>query len=73
MKRLEKEWLKMWAMIEPHGAHETQRIETRRAFYAGAHTMLSLLTENVSEGDDLIEKLDEEIGAFFAEVKAGRA
>lgn len=64
----------MWAgymkdVIPPH-ATEMQRIETKRAFYAGAHAVLgvSVIAANTmgeEEGTAALQSLADEVGDFI--------
>ena len=40
LKTIEEEWAGFSAMILPKGCSETQRVEMRKAFYAGAMSIL---------------------------------
>lgn len=64
-------WASYEAQVIPANAHETQRVETRRAFYAGAHGVLQLLNsvaETLSDDDGaaVIQQVHDEIAAFVA-------
>ena len=78
---IEEEWLEFSLMVMPPNAPAVQRIEMRRAFYAGAHALLCLMQQKVSAGTDdpteadldMMQGLSDELAAFNAEVAAGRA
>ncbi len=79
MKHIELMWHSYRQMI-PAEASLSQHIETRRAFYAGAKALQSIMLNQTSdepemtEADErLIEGLDAELQAFADEIKAGRA
>jgi len=60
------------ARVGLSAAPETQKREMKKAFYAGAHTILSLLfSPNVNEEDlaTLLEKLKEEASEHTKESK----
>lgn len=52
---LAEEWQSYSDRIVPKDAHEIQRIETKRAFYAGATRMFMVMTEGLDGGDDATE------------------
>lgn len=70
-KRIQEEWEKFHDRVMPLGAGEIQRRETRRAFFAGAAALFSILNRNVEGGsgeptademavmDDLSEEIQE--------------
>lgn len=77
---LAQEWDQFARTILPKGAPEVQRVETRRAFYAGAGAMFGLLTGGLDadhEPTDLdvayVESLSVEIQAFAAALARGEA
>lgn len=51
-------------------ASDLQRLECRRAFFAGAQTLLAALHNADAQK---VNSLADEIEAFFAEVQAGRS
>lgn len=70
------------AILEPLGLEEsdTQFIECRRAFYAGCHAMLALISRESERFDDderraamQVEAMHQEIVAFFKAVREGKA
>ena len=79
MSTMAEQWAAYEAQVLPSTAGETQRIETRRGFYAGAQALLSLINrvsiDDVSEdqGAAMIERLHQELLAFSRDVLAGRA
>lgn len=81
MPIIEEGWKQYEADIIPADAPEVQRIESRRAFYAGAFVTFTCLLENMSPGpgeltesdDKLMEGVKDEIEHFYAELAAGRA
>ena len=77
---IEDGWKEYEADIIPADAPEVQRVESRRAFYAGAFVLFQGMLNNVSHGpghsdadDRLMEGLKDELEHFYAELKAGRA
>jgi hypothetical protein len=75
---IEKAWLSYHSAVIPRDAPEVQIVESRRAFYAGAHSLLTTILgilepgAEATEGDlrtmDLIQA---ELLRFNAQVKAG--
>lgn len=77
---LAQEWDQFARNILPPNASEVQRVETRRAFYAGAATMFGLMTGGLDadhEPTDLdvayVESLNQEIAAFSRDLAEGNA
>lgn len=76
---MKSEWESFEKVGVPRNAHETQRLETRRAFYAGALSMLSLVQRTgdpgVSEEDGvaILNAISGELLAFNEELRKGRA
>jgi hypothetical protein len=73
-------WAQIDAMVFDDGVTRDVKTQTRRVFYAGAHSILDILMagpepENkVTEGDvDRTEALSEELRRFGEDVEAGRA
>ena len=72
-------WVSYMDEVIPHNAPPVQIQECKRAFYAGAQALLTLVTDlgedNVSEdaGVLLLEAMHVEMRAFLKDVKAGRA
>lgn len=73
-------WLQYEHRVLAPGAPPVQRIETRRAFYAGAHALLGALLTNVSDEEEmtitdeaLIPSLQDDINRFLAAVMTGEA
>lgn len=79
MRTIADQWASYEAEVLPATAGETQRIETRRGFYAGAQALLALINsvsiDDVSEdqGAAMIEQLHQELMAFSRDVQARRA
>ena len=70
-RTLSDEWGDFSKAILPAGASEIQRVETRRAFYAGASSMLALISDGLDadkEATELdvqyVDSLAEKIVAF---------
>ena len=77
---LATEWASYEAACIPATADDTQRIESRRAFYAGARSLFTLLILGVSTATEetpgdvaLMATVEDELAAFNEAVKAGRA
>jgi hypothetical protein len=67
------------AVLDPIGAGAVQRWETRVGFYAGASSILSIIMDHLTPGDDVeksdIDKLDalvKELDEFTAQMKVHR-
>jgi len=80
MRKLADEWSDYENSILSAHAGQTQRIETRRAFYAGAHSILMGLLDAASEsgnsddiGATMLENLHRECRIFVLDVAEGRA
>jgi hypothetical protein len=82
MKRryIQEQWNDYLTRVLPKDASAIQRQETKRAFYAGAHSILMGVVAAVSPGDEptdadiqILEDIQAEAEAFAADVKAGRA
>jgi hypothetical protein len=69
MKRLEAEWQSYKTVVIPVDAPEIQFRESKKAFYAGARSLLSLLVSK--ESPNLISELDSELNEFLSLVKKG--
>lgn len=75
---LDAQWKQYLEMVVPTNAHESQVIETRRAFHAGATAMLRILRRvgepDISEGEGMKWLVDiaHEIADFAEAVKDGR-
>ncbi len=71
---VDHEWQDYWRAVEPKNAGETQRVETKKAFFAGAHALLQLImgkldpgTEEATDSDlKFMSELDAELQAFGA-------
>lgn len=72
--RLKREWVSFANAVIPHGAPLVQRREMRRAFYAGAQTMLTLCAAlgaeeySEQEGAQVLEELTQELQKFLSRV-----
>ncbi len=78
MKRFEAAWRSYRAAVLPHGVSAVQKIECRRAFYAGAwafHTETDKLMgpeESPTESEVMaLGAMVAELEAFARDVKAG--
>ena len=77
---IQEQWNSYLAAVVPCNASETQRRETKRAFYAGAHGIiaaimvaLSKVEETTEEDYQIMEDIQAEAEAFVVELRAGRA
>ena len=75
MTPIKDAWDKFNRMVVPRIAGATQRDETRKAFYAGASLCFKIVTNGVSEGEEirpedleLLHDIAAEVNAFDAEV-----
>jgi hypothetical protein len=79
MKTIAAEWREYNTTVLPSDAGAVQRRETRRAFYAGAHCMLTLIariteaTPDENTGGMMIEALNQELQRFNRAVLEGHA
>jgi hypothetical protein len=79
MKKLSELWQSYAANMLPPSASDTQRRETRRAFYAGALSIFNVIVENLTEDPEpqeedvrMLETLEEELSAFAQAVRDGK-
>lgn len=76
---MKAEWESFEAAVMPRDAGQVQRQEMRRAFYAGAWSMLCAVRDigddGVSEADGVVtlEAMRRELEAFQFLIKKGRA
>jgi hypothetical protein len=79
MKTMAEQWASYERDVVPDTAGPIQRIESARAFYAGAQALLDLISglgvDDISDdqGAAMIESLHQELKAFADDVQAGRA
>jgi hypothetical protein len=80
MGRIANEWAVFAERILPANAPSVQKIETKRAYYAGAFTILGLLTDIVGPDEEPtdaevaeLEAIHEECRRFFKDVERGKA
>ena len=80
MRTIAQQWTTFEATVLPAAAGRVQRMETRRAFYAGFHAALMCGVEMADEsGDDdvagvaMMQALHQECSAFARDVAAGKA
>lgn len=74
---IEKGWRSYRDQVVPNGAPPVQLQETRRAFFAGAKALLSVLTNDVTPlsddaGVQVLEAIDKEFNEFRDDVLGGR-
>ncbi len=74
-KPIEHGWEGFAAAVLPANASDVQRIEMRKAFFAGAAYLFTLQMQGVSDGDDVtsgdeqfMRRIDEELRAFGKEL-----
>jgi hypothetical protein len=77
---VESEWRSYLESVIPKDAPRVQVVESRRAFYAGAHSLLSLLARRLGPGAEptqadlaLMDQIKAELDAFNASVASGGA
>lgn len=81
MKRIAREWESYQQKVLPPDAGPVQIQECRRAFYAGARSLFTLLAVGVSPGmdeptaDDLnmMQEISDELDEFLGAVVSGRS
>lgn len=79
MKTVAEQWKSFRDEVMPPNVSRIQQQEMRRAFYAGAQALLTLMVVNVTdemsdeEGGEYTNSLSEELMAFAKDVKEGRA
>lgn len=75
---INREWLRFAAAILPDDASETQRIEMRRAFFAGVHWMMDMNLQvgdkSISEQDGIktLSEIADECDDFFQLLRKGK-
>lgn len=79
-RSIEEEWQGYKAAVIPKDAPEVQLVESRRAFYAGARSLFSLISGGLDadhEPTDLdvayLDELTKELAAFARDVQEGKA
>jgi len=79
MKKIADLWQSYAAHVLPPNASDTQRRETRRAFYAGALSIFNVIVDSLTDGPEpqeedvrTIEALSEELSAFAQVVREGK-
>jgi hypothetical protein len=79
-KRIGKEWDSYRKHLIPKDASTVQIVESRRAFYAGAQSLLAIIVKMLDPGTDPTEadlrkmgEIDQELKDFCEDVKRGRA
>ncbi len=77
---VETEWQSYMNEVIPPGAPEVQRTESKRAFYAGARSLLRAVVDGFDEGSEAtdedvagMEEIHAELEKFYQDVKAGKA
>lgn len=77
---IEQAWQEYEMKVIPPTAPKVQRVETKRAFYAGVRALLGGLMNRFEEGEEptkedlkLMDGVVLEIKDFYEEVKAGEA
>lgn len=76
-RRIEQAWLGFEKMVLPATVGEVQRVEMRKAFFAGASVLFAMMTNGVSDGPEVeasdmafMEELDTEIREFGGQFDA---
>jgi len=80
MKLVETEWQDYAKNVLPPGAPKVQVVESRRAFYAGARSLLTSLVrvfgpdKEPTESDlAIMDSLQEELDQFYKDISEGKA
>jgi hypothetical protein len=79
LQTIREQWDSFDAAVLPKGCSALQRQEVRRAFYAGAQSVLALFTDiggdDVSEDEGVVrlERFHEECRQFGRDIQEGRA
>lgn len=78
--KIKEQWESYVRQVLPETAGPVQCQETRRAFYAGAQALLSILTAGTSDDAEvtesdmsLLEGIQRELEQFYRDVQGGRA
>jgi hypothetical protein len=76
-KPIEIAWTRFEQMVVPANASSVQRSEMRKAFYAGASIVFRIITQGVSDGEEiqdsdlqLLDDIAREVDQFGAELDA---
>jgi hypothetical protein len=76
-KPIETAWNRFEQMVVPANASSVQRSEMRKAFYTGASIVFRIITQGVSEGEEiqdsdlqLLDDIAREVDQFGAELDA---
>lgn len=79
-KPLDTAWRTYAERVIPMTAPDTQRIECRRAFYAGAQAFLGAMMKHLDPGEDptdddldLMDAMAAELKQFGVDIMAGKA
>jgi hypothetical protein len=77
---IETEWRNFAERVLPADAPDVQRVEMRRAFYAGAIALFHALVTGMDPGDETtdadlarMDSIKAEFDRYMADLKAGRA
>ncbi len=77
MRTIREEWQSYALGVIPSGAPKVQFQECKRAFYAGARSLLQLMRQagemTDREAVTMLGRLEQELTAFRRDVEAGRA
>ena len=78
LRTIKDHWSEYAARVLPANCHPTQMIECRRAFYSGAYALLANMVivgddDSITEDDGVahLASIQQELNAFYADVKAG--
>ena len=79
MASLFEEWKSYRQRVIPPTAPDVQVVESKRAFYAGAFCLFSLMTRTVSVGDEVsgadmrfMQGIHEEFTEFYLRMEEGK-
>jgi hypothetical protein len=63
-------WNEYARLVLPEGCHQVQEQETRRAFYAGAHSVMTALVRSLDPGEDATEDDVVRLASLMDEIEA---
>jgi hypothetical protein len=68
-KTLDKLWTDYATKVLPPNASPVQVAETKKAFYAGAYSILTAMVDQVGDEEDATEEDMDMVGGFFTEAE----
>ena len=68
-KTLDKLWNDYATRVFPPNASPVQTSETKKAFYAGAYSILTAMVDQVGDEEDATEEDMDMVGGFFNEAE----